>query len=58
MRYYGRYSNRGRDEREKRKQAVLSHTKVPISIKIIEVSKYRAKKIVGSSIFADTSHYY
>ena len=40
-------SNRGRDEREKRKQAAVNLSEVPTKVEIIDVSDYRPKKIVG-----------
>jgi hypothetical protein len=40
-------SNRGRDEREKRKQAAVNLPEVQTTIEIIDVSEYRPKKIVG-----------
>jgi hypothetical protein len=44
VRYYGWYSNRGRGEREKRKQAVASLPDVPTRVEIIDVSEYRPNK--------------
>jgi len=44
VRYYGWDSNRGRGEREKRKQAV-GFPDVPTRVEIIDVSNYRPKKI-------------
>jgi len=45
VRYYGWYSNRGRGEREKRKQATVNLPKVPTRVEIIDVSDYRPKNI-------------
>ncbi len=44
VRYYGWYSNRGRGEREKRKQAVCLPD-IPTRVEILDVSDYRPKKI-------------
>jgi len=45
VRYYGWYSNRGRGEREKRKQATVNLPEVPTRVEIIAVSDYRPKNI-------------
>jgi hypothetical protein len=45
VRYYGWYSNRGRGEREKRKQATVNLPEVPTKVEIIDVSDYRPKNI-------------
>ena len=45
VRYYGWYSNRGRGEREKKKQITVNLPEVPTRVEIIDVSDYRPKKI-------------
>ena len=44
VRYYGWYSNRGRGEREKRKQAVCLPD-IPTRVEILDIYDYRTKKI-------------
>jgi hypothetical protein len=46
VRYYGRYSNRGRGEREKQKAAATALLPaIPARVEIIDVSEYRPQKI-------------